>query len=55
MKKISNFWKLFNKDNNYKTGTEKRTEALLAASESHQPTKESEKENNEKLIPKKTK
>ena len=55
MKKINNFWKLFNKDNNYKTGTEKRTEALLAASESHQSIKENEKENNEKTNPKENK
>ena len=38
MKKISEFWKLFKKDDNQQTSEEQKVESQLAASESPQPT-----------------
>ena len=47
MKKISKFWKLFNKDSNHKTVTEENSETPQATTESPQPTKEEETEHSE--------
>lgn len=42
MKKISKFWKLFNKDSNHKTVTAEKSETPHAATEYPPPTKEEE-------------
>lgn len=47
MKKISKFWKLFNKDSNHKTVTEENSETPQAATEYPQATKEEETEHSE--------
>ena len=49
MKKISKFWKLFNKDNNHQTVAEERTESPQAVSESPQSTNENETDHSESV------
>ena len=47
MKKISKFWKLFNKDGNHETVTEEKSETPNATTESPLPTKAEETGHNE--------